>query len=275
MDKNSLPFLPYIGLRPFSVFDKDIFFGRLREICQIVNLIYVNQVTLLYSKSGVGKTSLLEAGVIPRLQEDEFEVLPRGRVGGFVPKCISGTEIENIFIFAFLLSSSELTANPTTRLGVSLPKHLRELKCPFDEGVPAPRALIFDQCEELFTTHQDRWVNRQGFFEQVCEALEGDHRLRIVFALREEYLGEMERYAHLLPDGLSARFRLEPLRAADALMAVSDPVKMAGRCFAEGVAEKIVRDLMKMEVLTVKGGTTVVHSQLGEFVEPVQLQVVL
>jgi len=250
-----------------------IFFGRLRQIREIVKLIYVNPVLLLYSQSGAGKTSLIRAGVLPRLIDDGFEVLPLGRLGGFVPQDIKPEKIQNIFIFSYLLSSLGGKTDPTALTIETLTKYLQEIEHHLDEvGQLSPRVLIFDQFEELFTSHQDRWENRQGFFEQIRQALDSDHLLRVVFALREEYLGETERYAYLLPDGISARFHLERLREADALLAVSAPLETTGQYFAEGVAEKIVNDLMMMKIQTNEGNTRVVR---GEFIEPVQLQVVL
>jgi len=273
MDTERQNLNPYVGPRPFRVSDSKIFFGRLREIRQIVNLIYVNPILLLYSKSGVGRTSLLSAGVIPRLIEDGFDVFPLGRVGGMFAPNTKPEEIQNIFIFNYLLSSLEEKAHPATLTRKTLSKYLNELQHSLDNmGQPVPRVLIFDQFEELFISHEDRWKDRQNFFEQIRQVLDSDHLLRIVFAFREEYIGEMERYAHLLPDGISARFHLEPLRMADALRAVLAPLSMTERHFAEGVAEKIISDLMMIRVPTVEGDTRWIQ---GEFVEPLELQVVM
>jgi hypothetical protein len=216
---------------------------------------------------------LLNAGVIPRLENDGFQVFRPGRVGGSLPANVKREDIQNIFTFSSLLSSLGEKANPSALTRVTLADYLSQIEHPRDEvGQPLPFVLLFDQFEEIFTTHLDRWENRQDFFEQVARVLASDHLLRIVFALREEYLGEVEHYARFVPDRLSARFRLEPLRATDALRAVSAPIATTGRRFAEGVAEKIISNLSEIRVEGGAGETEVVH---GEFIDAVGLQVVM
>lgn len=264
---------PYVGLRTFDSLDRGLFSGRSREIRSIVDLIYVNPILILYSQSGAGKTSLLRAGVIPKLKEDGFEILPLGRIGVPIPHMIEPEKIKNIFVFSYLFSNLEEGTDPTTLATQTLTTYLKGLERHLDEiRQPSPRLLIFDQFEELFITHQDRWNDRQDFFEQVYRALDSDHLLRVVFAIREEYIGEMDRYTQSLHDQRLARFHLERLRAADAVKAASDPLRITGQHFADGVAEKIVSNLTKIRVPTAEGHDKEV---LGEFVEPAQLQIVL
>src|SRR5262245_32138328 len=71
----------YVGPRPFEPQDRDIFFGRDGETLDLVSLVVAYRVVLLYAASGAGKTSLLNAGLVPALQHEEgFEVLPPARI---------------------------------------------------------------------------------------------------------------------------------------------------------------------------------------------------
>jgi len=67
-------FKRYPGIYSFSQEQKDIFFGRDNDIEKLLILIEVENQVLLYSKSGIGKTSLLNAGVIPKLPKN-YEVI--------------------------------------------------------------------------------------------------------------------------------------------------------------------------------------------------------
>ena len=96
-----------------------------------------------------------------------------------------------------------------------------------EEGEPVPRAIVLDQFEELFTAHPERWPDQAALFDALRAALDGDAGLRILLALREEYLARLEPYLHLLP-GRPARFRLERLDAAGALAAVPFPCGAPG-----------------------------------------------
>jgi hypothetical protein len=62
---------PYIGLIPYAEADADFFFGRERDTRVIVANLRGSVLTLLYGASGVGKSSVLLAGVLPRLRDRE------------------------------------------------------------------------------------------------------------------------------------------------------------------------------------------------------------
>ena len=68
MDRDS----PYKGLDSFAKDDADFFFGRTRDIRLIVANVFASPLTVLYGPSGVGKTSVLRAGVLPRLHERDI-----------------------------------------------------------------------------------------------------------------------------------------------------------------------------------------------------------
>ena len=185
---------------------------------------------------------------------------------------IKTDEISNIYVFNALTSWVEGEYDVERLAKMKLvdflngQKHMRD-----EDGMPLPRVIIFDQFEEIFSLYQDRWKDREGFFEQVSAALEADPLLRVVFVMREDFIAQLDPYADLLPDGLWTRFHVERLRREDALLAIKEPVKKAGRSFSEGVAEKLVDDLLKIRVETMPGKTAEVP---GEFIEAVQLQIV-
>ena len=264
--------IPYVGPRPFERHHKDLFFGRGAEANELLSLIIAHRAVLVYAPSGAGKTSLLNAGLIPLLEGEEFQILPPARVRGLVPDGIAPSAIANIFAFNALLSWAEGEVDPVALAQATLASFLAQQEHPVhDLGLPVPRLAIFDQFEELFTSHAERWQDREDFFLQVTQALEGDPFLRVVFAMREDYLGQLGTYAGLLPERLQTRFRLARLGKAAAVEAVTQPLRTTGRRFAAGVAEKLVDELLQTRVESSAGHTVVVT---GEHIEPVQLQVV-
>src|SRR5512138_3571593 len=94
---------PYIGPRTFQREDGHLFFGRDRESADLEALVVSEKLVLFYAQSGAGKSSLINARLIPNLERKErlFEVLPIARVGG---DAAVGVEVENIYIFNLLHS---------------------------------------------------------------------------------------------------------------------------------------------------------------------------
>lgn len=262
--------LPYVGPRPFERQDSLLFFGREQEVSELLSLITAHPVVLMYSPSGAGKTSLVNAGLMPLLESEGFDVLPPTRVRG-AGSADNLDGIDNIFVYNTVASWVVGERGSTSLPCMTLPQFLGQRgQSNTNEGDPEPRVLIFDQFEELFTCYADRWTDRKGFFHQVGECLRGDNLLRVVFVMREEYLADMDDFADLLPDKLRIRFRLERLRRAQASEAICNPLGQTGRSFAPGVADRLLDELMTVDVSI--GSHT--RSLTAEYVEPVQLQVV-
>jgi Novel STAND NTPase 1 len=259
---------PYVGPRPFSSEDRDVFFGREAEIAELLSAVIAHRAVLVYSVSGAGKSSLLSAGLVPALQAQGMEVLPTLRLQA--PAALPDA-MGNAFTSAALWGLSRLEGEPEQDVA-TLADALASIPRGTDPyGFPRPRVLVFDQFEELFTLHQNRWPDRDGFLRDIGASLERDPELRVVFAIREEYVAQLERYERALPDGLRARFHVERLRRQSAIAAVTGPLGRAGIEFGSGVAEALVTDLLAARVDLGDGRTLTVE---GEFVEPVQLQVV-
>ncbi|MDZ4762920.1 MAG: TIR domain-containing protein [Chloroflexota bacterium] len=272
---------PYVGPRPFSTTERDRFFGREREIDELTALVISNPMVLFYAQSGAGKSSLINAGLLPEMEKESFESLPPVRVG--LPASELPANVENIFVYNAL---SQWNSRPTVHApapddppmpvfapdalaGMSLMDYLASRPRSTDEyEVPMPRVVIFDQFEEIFRAYPERWKEREPFFKQIRATLDADALLRVVFVMREDYIAELDPFAALLPDKLRVRFRLELLRRNNALASVTKPLQNTSVRFGTNVAEKLVDDLLAIRVGD--SGEIVV----GEFVEPVYLQVV-
>jgi hypothetical protein len=261
--------LPFVGPRPFETSDRDLFFGRDREAHEIRSLLLANKLFILYGASGAGKTSLVNAGVLP-LIEDELDILPTARFQSREPR--SGQSVANVYTTAVLAGwadAGELGRLARTTLAEFLAGRPRRLAEPID--LPVPRLLVFDQFEELFTTHADLWPQRRQFLEQLAEASDADPELRVLIVMREDFLARLLSFADTFLGGLKDRYFLEPLRKPEAEMAISGPVLGVRRTFEPGVIENLVQRLMTTRVDI--GDERIVYIE-GEFVEPILLQVV-
>src|SRR5205807_5546700 len=99
---------PYVGTRPFKQDETNLFFGRDPEANELVSLITAHPTVLLYAQSGAGKSSLINAKVIPNLIDEEgFDVIGPLRVQGLIPSGILVDQTTNIYILNALLGCSE------------------------------------------------------------------------------------------------------------------------------------------------------------------------
>jgi DNA-binding beta-propeller fold protein YncE len=264
---------PYVGPRPFEQNEGTLFFGRDREANELFSLICAHPVVLFYSQSGAGKTSLLNAAIIPKLEEQKAEVFGVARVGGKLPRGVREEELSNVFVFNALLSlQGQRNQFRPEHLGrMSLSEYLKSQASGEQHQYFYPlHVVVFDQFEELFTSFTRRQAQQESFFVNVGQALKNDPLLRVVFAMREEYIAALDPFAKMLPGRFKTRFRLERLRADAALRAVEGPLEGSSRSFGAGVAKQLVHNLMQVPIKYVEGTV----SMTGEYVEPVQLQIV-
>lgn len=285
------PVNPYVGPRTFTQEEGHLFFGRDVEARELMSLIISERLVLFYAQSGAGKSSLINARLIPQLRESGYAVLPVGRVSGALPAGID--EVENIYVFNLLLSLDESDGDPQRFVQMKLTDFLKNLTSLdgrhyyYDETLrddqllmadneefeQLPYILIIDQFEELITTYPGRWQDREDFFLQLTEAMTNDPLLWVVLTLREDYVAALDPYIHLVPGHLRARFYMQRMGHEAALEAVRRPAEDHSRPFAGGVAENLVNNLRQIRTHATQSPSQT-ETQLGQFVEPVQLQVV-
>jgi hypothetical protein len=281
---------PYVGPRAFELNDR-FYFGRDREARALSSLLIAERIVLLFSPSGAGKSSLINARVIPNMVEEGFRVLPTIRVNsppppdlrrmsgfnrylysalvsleGYYGADIDGLpeKLENLSLEAYLQWRQEQEQQRTTRMKMN-----KQLKIQPEEE-RASTLLVFDQFEEILTTDPTDRDGRFDFFNKVGSVLRDRNRWAL-FVMREEYVGMLEPYLKSVPTRLSTRFRLDLLEISAAMQAILEPARAAGVNFSEAAARKLIDDLRRTRV---QEADLSVEERYGPYVEPVQLQVV-
>src|SRR4030095_4851884 len=115
------------------------------------------------------------------------------------------------------LSPCPATASELASLSVADFLHRLDVREP-----GRPRVLLFDQFEEFFAVNVAQSEQRNAFIEDLAQSLSGVPRLKVVFAMREDYVTQFEPFAYILPGKLRTRMRLGPLRARAARQAIRE-----------------------------------------------------
>ena len=249
---------------------------------------------MIYAQSGAGKTSIVNAHVIPTLERHTFNVLPVARVkissdivyqestssSSSSENVTYAKDISNIYIFN-ALTSLKPELDPKLLKNKSLSEFLRAyFSIKKDKNNKDFRQiLVFDQLEEIFSIFPENWKEqREDFFKQISIALKEIISLQIVFIIREDLLPQLDPFRDLVPEKMRARFRLERLRGESALSAVKGPLNNIPQEYIKKVIgnvdediKRLLKDLMKIKIENSQGKT---HQVEGEFIEPIQLQVV-
>jgi WD40 repeat protein len=268
---------PWPGLESFEEDAHSYFFGRDHEIKLLQDHVLDSPVTVLYGCSGLGKTSVLQAGLFPVLRERHFlpiyirfELKPgapplcrqlqhavRDSIRAEVPDALLPSDAESLWEYL----------------------HRNDFELWSRRNYPLTPVIVLDQFEEMFTVGErvpdlvrefrddlgDLAENRIP--AELAARIEGDEgvaaqfqlrsrKYKILISLREDYLPDLEGWRQLIPALGRSRVRLLHLQASDALAAVHNPaahlmtVDLARRVVAIVAGEDLNRgrDAAQLEV---------------------------
>ena len=213
---------PFKFLDAYTQADRDIFCGRDADIEELHARALQNRLLLVYGPSGVGKTSLIQCGLMNKFPSADRLPLTVRYDG-------------NLFA-ALDRAIAALTKTPV-RPDTTLTEKLHALYFEYF----TPITLIFDQLEELFIFGAAD--ERERFAAEIAALLDAPFKLRILFVIREEYLAELTAFEAQLPDLFANRLRVERMSHANARRAIEEPCAKCGVIVEEGLPEQIIARL--------------------------------
>jgi WD40 repeat protein len=219
---------PYLGLGFYTEENARWFFGRDHERQRIIGNLRAARLTVLYAESGVGKSSLLRAGVAARLEELARERTAKQGSPGYIPVVFSAwgdepteqliAEIEHA-IEPFLLPRASTTLPREQGLDGAIEAATRPIE--------ATLLLVLDQFEEYFL-YSARETRAGRFAEELSRCLgRSDLRANVLIALREDaYAGLGDVFKGKLANVYGNYLHLERLDQKAAREAIERPVEI-------------------------------------------------
>ncbi len=271
----------YPGAQPFrdDEFSRRTFFGREPASVALTDQILANRLVIVYAKSGLGKTSLLNAGVAPRLREANslpLFVRVNDVRNGPLSSVLEGVKAEAE------RQQIEYVPGDTT----SLWSFFKTVEFWRNDLLLTP-VLILDQFEELFTLQSQE--AREDFLSELgylirgiapptqpkieSAAGEGPPSIRVVLSLREDFLGLLEEASDHIPEILDHRYRLAPLTYEMASKAITGPAAIEARD-ASTRAFSLEPDVVTSILAYLTKSTAAARGSGGPHVEPFHLQLI-
>ncbi|MEG4319451.1 MULTISPECIES: hypothetical protein [unclassified Microcoleus] len=224
---------PYQGLKPFQLKDKEFFFGRDQLITWLFEKIASKNLVLLLGKSGSGKSSVVRAGLIPKLQrllgqkfydftltpnKDPFESLRMSLTYEYYSHKDAEIALAG-------------TSNTLTQVVETLKKSESQW-------------LIFiDQFEEIFTTCPED--KRKNFIESIVRlAKSGDDSVKIILTMRSEFMDNLTSYTNLWKILEGHHKFVTDLQDDELRLAIEQPAAKNGVVFEEGLVEEIIKNVL-------------------------------
>lgn len=249
---------PWPGLQSYREQDQAYFKGREAQIAELNRMVHRERLTVLFGVSGLGKTSLLRAGLYPLLrQSDELPVHIRLAHGGDAPP--PRLQVLTAVMQSALDAGGEAPAfDPSESLAECF--HHRDADLWSARNRLVTPLLVFDQFEEVFSLGRGLDTTA-AFLDELSDLVEGrppvafkvrvdrvpeearrfdfgTHRYRILLSLREDFLPDLEGLRDRMPSCAHNRMWLRPMDGEAALRVVD---QTDGRLIEADVACQVVR----------------------------------
>ncbi|MEM7539448.1 MAG: hypothetical protein AAF639_45245 [Chloroflexota bacterium] len=237
---------PYIGLEPYTEEKAAYFFGRDRETALIADNLEVRRLTLLYGPSGVGKSSILRAGVMAQFLERADAQRQYGGTPGspiypeYIPIYFNRWQqdpllglsqtISNTGILP--VSATDTATNTATGRMPALLSQLQQVITTTDSDL----LLILDQFEEYFqyrAQYTDPPADMADFGTQLIQLI--NHRslrVNILISLREDALAKLDHFKGHIPTLLDNRMSISHLTRKAGEAAITEPNKQHSTNYA-------------------------------------------
>ena len=231
---------PYKGMAAFQPEDAGLYFGRDDMVDTLVARLQNHSVVVIGGPSGSGKSSLMRAGLIPKLGRGAIAGSQQWRVALFNP----GSDAVGELVHQLGRARDHQTDVTETGTGGDiltrndLPHGARRW---LDDGTFT--LLAIDQFEELFTLNQNR-ADRELFLETLASMTESEHsRIKIAIALRADFYGVCATYPWLGECINESQLLVGPMTRQELRDAITIPAQRAGLRLENGLADAILDDV--------------------------------
>jgi hypothetical protein len=241
----AIPPCPYRGLFAFREQDGPFFFGRDEFVAQLVDAVWARPLVAVIGPSGNGKSSVVYAGLLPRLRADGSWIVAAVRPGDRPLHTLAATLIPLLEVG---MSETDQLLE-VAKLGDALERGelalLQVVGRVLGKHPEASRLLLIaDQFEELYTLGRDRAV-QQRFLDQLLAGTQippgnSPCQLTLVLTLRADFLGHALSYRPFADALRGADLKLGPMTRQELESVIERPARQLGVRVEDDLTERIL-----------------------------------
>ena len=243
---DSLNESPYKGLHHYDVNDASLFFGRERVTKELVEHLRQHRFLAVVGASGSGKSSVVQAGMIPALQQGMVEINGQSSQHWLFHIMTPGNNPLRALAVTLTRDVESVTAAETLEADLHQSSKSLDLFLyrQIAEHVPAHLLLVIDQFEELFTQCDDP-ETRRLLVENLITVLnnEKQDRLTLILTLRADFYSQAVQLEELRPLLQTQQKIVGPMNQEELRAAIERPAKKTGWLLQPGLIETILQDV--------------------------------
>ncbi|MFF7635361.1 ATP-binding protein [Kitasatospora sp. NPDC008050] len=234
------PPCPYRGLRSFTATDAEqgLFVGREEEVSRLRAMVRTKPLVVVVGPSGVGKSSVVAAGLRPALAEDGWTVASFRP--GFAPFDAVARALLEVERGGTSYSLDDMLARSAQLRRDGFWRVASQIALLTGKRI----ALLGDQFEEVISNRADD-ASHIEFLERILPPLDGREAaadVRLICTLRADFLPDLLALSDIGPRLQDRQLNISPLDARALARVIVEPARTAGVTYVPGLAEVIARD---------------------------------
>jgi energy-coupling factor transporter ATP-binding protein EcfA2 len=232
---------PFPGLRPFSMEESHLFFGREGQVEEVLKNLKENRFVAVIGSSGSGKSSLIYCGVLPAVMKTGNWKLLTTRPGN--------TPLENLINLIFQTTYGKSPENEEVEEWIKEPSKLLESLKNAHTKENCQFLILIDQFEELFryrqTGEKETYIrNRDAYVDFIVDAVhQNDFPLSIIFTMRSDFIGECSRFQHFTSLINKSNYLIPRMTRENFQLVIEGPLDVMGVKIDPKLTQQLLHDV--------------------------------
>lgn len=236
---------PFPGLRPFRVEESHLFFGRSNQVDEVLTKLASNSFVAIVGKSGIGKSSFVNCGILPKLQKGEPITNACWHVESFRPATSPLDAIRQAFAKVFQSQScneKEFFDNAS----FDDFNRLCELALDYYQSTGKKILIYIDQFEEIFRysiadAHTKSEISQ--FINLIISLVQASAPIGFILTVRSDFIGDCSRFPTFTKEINKSQFLIPQMTHAEKREAITEPVKVMGAHISEVLVSRILDEI--------------------------------
>ncbi|CAM2011087.1 nSTAND1 domain-containing NTPase [Acanthopleuribacter pedis] len=227
---------PFRGLEVFREQDHHLFFGREALTQRIVEYLRDNPFIAVLGPSGSGKSSVVQAGVLPELRAADYALAlftpthkPMEELAYALSRCIDENTTRKAA--GRLLTRLQASSEALHYIGREIPEKTGKKRL----------CLVIDQFEEIFTLADREEAN--AFADAISNAVEQPNGIAVLITMRSDFLGKCVIHPHVNDLIMDNGLQTKPMNRTELTRAIHEPARIGGLTLESGLLERLLDDV--------------------------------
>lgn len=235
---------PFPGLRPFRMEESHLFFGRSNQVNEVLTKLAGNRFVAIVGKSGIGKSSFVNCGILPKLQKGEPVTDACWHVVSFRP---GGSPLKGLQrAFEKVFSPKRHDAGASDNASFVDPVCLCKWALEYYHNTGRKILIYIDQFEEIFrfnVADEDKKSEISQFIDLLINIVQASVPISFILTIRSDFVGDCSRFPEFTKAINNSQFLIPQMTKVEKSEAITGPIKVMGAHISEALVERILDEI--------------------------------